>query len=327
MRSYLQLKETSRRAVIGLLFVPGFALWSTAGTAQTVSLDNVTPIALTTSTTQSAISINPSNGNVVIRTANGTYNQCSFPPPVTPTITNFSPTASPVSPSASITLNWNSQNTTSCTPSQGAGTTWPNQGTLQPNGSVSFSAPASATTVTFQLNCFDNNGQSTNATTQVVVQSGGGGGTCTPIYPNGTTSSWATVFNTWPSFGALRRLQVPANGYLAFSFTATATVGQFGTVAAGDFPGDGDGWGQMSISRDPGCFTPANLAPGCIQPAARLPGIGWVNGSSSFSCALTPGQTYWVNFTYGNSTTSGNGPYCPAGPGGCAADVQNQIQD
>lgn len=322
MRSYLQSGKLLHQFVLALLSLATLAPWSGHADAQTVSLDNVSPIALSTSTTLSAVRIDPVTGNVTVRSSAGNYNICTQP--AGPTIGSFAPSSATVAPSTTITLNWTSSNATSCSPSQGGSTIWSSLGTLPASGSQNVTAPAAAGSITFQLNC-TNGAQNVSATTQVAVQTAGG--TCVPIYPNGTTSSWNNVFEPWPAFGVRRRLGVPANGYVAFQFTASFAANQFGTIASGDFPNDGDGVGQMSISRDPGCFTQSQLGSMCLGPVARLPGVGWQNGSTSpFSCALTPGQIYYVNFTYGSGTV-GPGPHCPVGSGGCSADVQNQIQD
>lgn len=322
MRSYLQSGKLLPQFALALLSLATLAPWSRAVDAQTVSLDNVSPITLSTSTTLSAVRIDPQTGNVFVRSSAGTYSSCTLPPG--PTIDSFAPSSTTVPPSSTITLNWASSNTSSCSPSQGPGTNWSSFGTLPADGSQSFTAPATSGSITFQLTC-TNGTQTVTTTTQVAVQSTTG--QCVAIYPNAAASSWDGSFATWPSFGVRRRVQPPANGYLSFSFTATFVAGQFGTIATGDFPNDGDGVGQMSISREQGCFTQSQLGTFCLGPVARLPGVGWQNGSASpFSCALTPGTTYYVNFTYGSGTV-GPGPHCPVGSGGCQADMQNQIQD
>lgn len=322
MRSYLRFGKSFAQFALALPSLAGLLMWSGTVAAQTVTLDNVSPIALNTSTTVSAVRIDPATGNVIVRSAVGTYQQCTQPPG--PAINSFAPSNATVAPSTTITLNWTTTGATSCTPQQGGSTTWSSLGTLPASGSQNVTAPASNGSITFQLTC-SNGAQSTSATTQVAVQTSGG--TCVPLYPNGTTSSWDNVFQAWPAFGVRRRLGVPANGYVAFQFTATFVAGQFGTIASADFPGDGDGYGQMSISRSPGCFNPNELSSTCLGGVQRLPSVSWQNGSASpFSCPLTPGQTYYVNFTYGSSTV-GPGAHCPAGGGACSADVQNQIQD
>ena len=321
MRSYLQFGSQSRQVLLGVLVALG--LCSGAAHAQTVSLDGVSPIALTSSSVQSAVSINASTGNVIVRSSAGNYTSCQFLPPVTPTINNFSPTSSQVAPSSTITLNWSSSNTTSCSPQQGTNI-WASLGTLPTSGSQTINAPATTGTITFQLTCTDGI-QSVSQTTQVNVQQITGN--CQPGYPNGTQSEWNQVFNTWPAYGVRPRVNVPFNGYVSWRFTATSVVGQFGTVATSDYPGDGDGHGQMSISRDPGCFNAAQLGNNCLSPVTRFVSVGWANGAAQFSCSLTPGSSYYVNLTYGSNTSPGSGPYCPQGANGCGADVQNQIQD
>jgi len=76
--------ETRRRLVTWHRFPPTMALvlavvFSSVADAQTVSLDNVPPIALTTSASQGALSLNPATGNVVVRSSAGNYNQCLAP--------------------------------------------------------------------------------------------------------------------------------------------------------------------------------------------------------------------------------------------------------
>ena len=167
--------------------------------------------------------------------------------------------------------------------------------------------------------------QSVSSTTQVQVQAPPSD--CVPIYPNANNSSWAGTFGAWPAFSSGNRISgIPANGYQSWSFVAGSVPGQFGTVVTAGYPDDGDGFAQLSISRTPGCFTAAALGPNCLGVPNRFAGIGWQNGANTSSCALTPGQTYYVNITYG-SGTSGPGPHCPVGSGGCGAYVQNQAQD
>ena len=149
---------------------------------------------------------------------------------------------------------------------------------------------------------------------------------CVPAYPNGVVTLWNATFNTWPSYGVRRSIVPPANGYRALRFTATNQVNQFGSISLTDYPGDGDGFAVLSISREPGCFDQAHLGPNCLIAPARFATIGWINGSSERSCQLTPGQDYYINMTYG-SANSGLGPYCPAGQGNCGADVTSLIQD
>lgn len=329
MSSFPQSANLARACISAMLVLLAFAPWADVAQAQSVFLDGQTTaaFALTTSTTQSAVSIDATTGDVRVRSLNGGI-QCTAV--AAPSITNFSPTSASVLPGSNITLNWSSTNTTSCTPAQGPGTTWASQGTLNPSGSLTFLAPStsSATPITFQLNC--TNGSATvSQTTQVTVQNTNPG-TCTPIYPNGQTASYSGVFGAWPAYQSNRRVFVPANGYVGYEFTATAVANQFGSFTSTDFGSDGDGHGQMSISRVAGCFTPSELAIGCLGAVSRFTSISWRNGTGdAFRCGLTPGQTYYINFTYGSATSPASParPYCPAGSGNCGADIGNIVQD
>lgn len=323
MRCYLQSGAQFRQAMMAALCFVGTALGSVA-VAQTVSLDNVPPITLTSSSTVSAVRIDAQTGNVTVRTQVGNYNQCTAPAPTVPTITSFFPTSGSVSPGATITLNWSSTNTTHCTPQNGSGTIWASLGQLPSSGSQTLTAPASPTQITFQLTCTDGSSSDIETTNVSVQQSGGN---CSPIYPNGTTSEWNSIFGSWPAFGARRRVQIPFNGYLAFRFTTSAVPGDFGSIhALTEIPGSGDGMGIMSISRDPGCFTPASLGQFCYTSPTFTPSIGWTNSQVGASCFVGLGQSWHVNLSFG-ATTSGNGsaPYCPITT--CQVDLASTPQD
>gem|GEM_PF-1077850 len=325
LSSILQTLRTIRSAyAFALAVVAPAVMMTSAIQAQTLSLDNVPAIALSSSSSVSAVSIDPQSGSVIVRSQAGTLNTCSGPAAQVPTINSFTTNLSTVTPGSTITLSWNSSNTTSCTPQQGSGTLWPSLGTLGVSGAQSIAVPSTAGIVAFQLTC-TNGASSDSRTVQVNVQSGGGGGSCPPLFAGSGSSTWAGTFNTWPAYGVRKRLTVPLNAYLAFSFTATGVAGQFGSVVTSDYPGDGDGHGQMSISRDPGCFDQAFLGPRCLSTVSRFVSIGWANGAAQFACSLTPGQQYYVNITYGGTTVAGPAAFCPAGI--CGADIQNQPQD
>lgn len=58
-----------------LLILSASLVWP--ANAQTIVLDNVAPISLSTSASVGALSLDPQTGNVSVRTQLGTYNQCS----------------------------------------------------------------------------------------------------------------------------------------------------------------------------------------------------------------------------------------------------------
>jgi len=147
---------------------------------------------------------------------------------------------------------------------------------------------------------------------------------CTPAFPEASVVAWTDFFYAWPGYGDTERLFVPYNGFIALSFTATQLATAFGSVTTADFPGDGDGIGQMSISRTPGCFDQAHLGENCLSPAGRFASIGWMNRTGPWACNLTPGENYYVNITYGAGPAP-TGAQCPSGI--CGADVIQYVQD
>ncbi len=285
------------------------AFFSTSLAAQTVSLDNVTPIALTASASLSAVTIDPSTGNVIVRSSAGNLTQCTGIP-TGPSIGSFTASAGTVVQGSNFSLSWSSTNTTSCSPSQGSGTQWSSLGTLGTSGSQQLTAPQTAGTITFQLTC-TNGASSVSSTTQVTVQ---------PVEnPNCTAPGAGDLgeFNgtfgiAWPAYNDKIRQFIVNGHYLSLHFTATASPTQFGTINTTGFPGDGDGNGVVSISPTPGCFNAALLGERCVSPLSTYPGVSWTNGQSAFACRLTPGGSYNVNLYF---------PDCPSGT--CGRDFGN----
>lgn len=290
-----------------------------AGLAQSLFLDNVPGIALTSAVGQSAVSIDPATGNVTVRSSAGNLNECSSTAPPSPQITSFFASPNPVQTSGSFSVSWTSTNTTSCTPSQGTAA-WAAQGTLGTSGTVNgLVAPASAQNVNFRLTC-------TNGSTSVFqdfvlqVQSGGGGGSCTAQWsPN--IVGWSGVFQTaFPSHpGGAARVSVSSGTTISAQFVASSPGAQFGTISSAGFPGDGEGMGLLSISTSAGCFNQAQLGSNCLSELKSYPVISWRIGASSTQCQLTQGATYFLNFTFGSATSPGSGPYCVTG--NCARDL------
>lgn len=270
--------------------------------AQNLSLDNVPAIALTASSTTSAVSIDAATGNVILRSSTGNLNECTAPN-TAPVINSFGVSPSSVQVNSAFSISWSSTNTTSCTPSGGTGTGWAGLGTLSSSGTQNLTAPATPTTVSFTLTC-TNGTQNVNQQTSLTVTSGGGGGgggSCTPPSANGSTSQWnSTLGSTWPSFNDVLRLNIGANQWVALQFTASASATQFGTFSSSHYPGDGDGAGQVSISasNQAGCFTQSVLGTNCISGVLDLPGVSWSNQASAFACKLTPGTTYFMNVQF-----------------------------
>jgi len=146
-------------------------------------------------------------------------------------------------------------------------------------------------------------------------------GPCIPAYPNGFVVSWnGTYGNPWPSYNAALLAYPPFEGVLSLAFTPAPMAEQFGTVITFDFQGDARGLAQLSISAAPGCFRAPLLQPNCLSPVAIAPELDWSNSPISDRCWLTPGQTYYLNLTFGGTPAPGM-PGCPLG--GCATELRN----
>lgn len=118
-------------------------------------------------------------------------------PGTTPLINWFYPGLATAVVGTPITLYWSSSNSTSCSPSQGAGTVWSSLGTLPAGGLRSFPAPQATGFITFELSC-TNGAQTVVKTAQINVNA------------NATPTASLTVQMTAPSCdGALRPHQVP----------------------------------------------------------------------------------------------------------------------
>lgn len=282
--------------------------------AQTVTLDNVPPFNLSTSTTSSAVAIDPVSGHVVVRSAAGNLVSCSASGGA-PVINSFTSNPTSVNVNGTFRLSWSSSNTTSCSPQLGGSTLWSSLGTLPSSGFQDLTAPGTAQTITFQLTC-TNGSQTVNQQTSLTVTAGGGGGgSCQP--PAGYTVSgptaWTGVFPTpWPSYNAVNRQCISNGQIVSLEFNASSSPTQFGTISTSGFPGDGGGMGRFSISTEPGCFDGNHVPATCIGAIADLPGVSWTNGSSTFVCDLTPGQRYYLNFYF---------PTCSSGT--CCRDMGN----
>lgn len=144
---------------------------------------------------------------------------------------------------------------------------------------------------------------------------------CVPAYPNGYSDTWAGSFRSaWPSYNGVLILYPPFDGAFSLAFVAPAVSGHYGTIITADFPGDGEGVAQLSISSTPGCFDTAQLSPNCVSTVERTPELDWSHSGIPGRCLLTPGQTYYVNLTFGGVPSPGM-PGCPWG--GCATELRN----
>lgn len=146
---------------------------------------------------------------------------------------------------------------------------------------------------------------------------------CTPpLGMTGSIDEFSARVGPWPSYNLPKKLWIGSGQYLALRFTASSTIGQYGTFdGSGGFPGDGGGEAIMSISEVAGCFDTTRLAQGCYAGPAPYPGISWITGANGFPCQLRPGASYYLNITFGPLDAGGS---CPAGL--CARDFANVQQ-
>ncbi len=301
---------------------------SASAHAQLLQLDNVTPpIPLISSSTTSAVQIDPATGNVTVRSSTQNLTQCSGQTQNPAEITSFSITPSSVLTNGAFTVSWSAINTNAgnpCQPSGGGPTAWGSEGVLPASGSRNYNAPGGAQTINFTLTCAGPGG-SDQETRTLTVTTNGGGGNCTAPFPV-NQANWSQWWSTpFPSHPGGRRQWIATQGNIdSIVFVASSATNQFGSIAASGFPGDGEGAMQMSISTTPGCYTAANLGPNCLSPVSSTASVGWAIGSSQFSCALTPGSTYYLNLTFGNANGPGSGPFCVTGA--CGRDISSLNQ-
>lgn len=241
--------------------------------------------------------------------------------------------ASAVPVSSTFTLSWSSTGTTGCTPSGGAGTSWASLGPQATNDSVQLTAPASAASnVAFQLTCASSGSPVSDS--ELISFTDGLDCSNVPLPPgiNGFSQRvWSSEYgnpfpmpySANPDFGI-----IPGQG-LRFAITPTIPVG-------GQTPNGGVLFnehnttpkaGFMTISRCPGDFRldVLNVPAGCAlgqctnQCHTGSEAQGQQNlkfrmvGSQAGWCHLIPGQQYYVNIHFGNTTPGPDGAFC-AGP-------------
>ncbi len=296
----------TRSSIIGLL-----SLIAVPACAQNLILDSVPAIQLSTSSTQSAVQIDPATGNVTVRSQVGNLTSCTGSAPSPPVINTFQPNVSSVTPNSPFSLSWTSTNATSCSPSLGT-TTWGGLGTLPTNGTQPLTAPASTGNITFRLTC-TNGTSSVSRDTTIEVSSGGGGGNCTPPVPTINEATWSGIFNGQPfPLNNPTTINISSGAIEAISFVASGSIQPFGF-----FTSQGAALGNVraSISTVRGCFTAASLGSNCLQDFQNQVGLSWqAGGSSAVACVLNVGTTYYLNL-------QGD-----AACGNCTREFDSQVQ-
>ena len=269
--------------------------WTVNGTQQTQAL----------STNDTAIAINPADGTAAVKTGG-----------VGPTVSiNFGGGANnnQIAINGNFTVSWSTQNMgtgVTCAPTGGIGS-WSTA--TAASGTLNLTAPASAQSINFTLNCSGTGGAANNTAALTVVTSAGcpspnlnGApivGTITPF-----VSLYGTPFPGTPSASA--SLNFTVGTYTAYQFVAPASTPQDGFFELTLTPNSGAGGPAGSLGVCPGVIN-SNLNSG-DRECAPVPGkanVTWtlrtvLGGPSSFRCLLTPGQTYYLNLAFAACTSS-----------------------
>ena len=239
---------------------------------------------------------------------------------------SLSPT-SPINPGASVTVNWSSENATSCS-ANGTFPGWPGGKATSGSQTITTSTSLAPGTYSLTLTCANAGGTSLAAQTSIVVESG------TPSACTGDRApppglqrasacllgnessadcrSYASVFNGLPGTTNLRFFGPPAGSFVAMQI-GPATIPAAATVdiTRGELQGQ---WADYrpgpfiwSISTCPGDFNEAAITAesgeGCIgsSPTGLPPRFGGSNWTSSLvRCGLSSGTRYYFNVLYTN---------------------------
>lgn len=238
---------------------------------------------------------------------------CGSTTPVPPTVT-VTPATAAIDLGNSQTISWTSNNADSCSKS-GA---WSGAASL--NGSETVT-PASTGTFTYTITCTNNDG-STSDSSIISVTDSNVPAFCSNIptfgltrhdqvqklianiptvvpaltYQNLTAETWPGQINNKTHFG------IGAFKYVALRFVAGTGSGQHFFEAGSPSLGPAAGY-VLKISQCPGDFThniPFDADTFFCQKEGSAVGINWSSTSTSGSCKLTPGVTYYLNVAHGS---------------------------
>lgn len=204
-------------------------------------------------------------------------------------IVSFAASPATLDEGSVTTLNWTTQNASSCTASGGTGG-WSGSSISVPNGSKAITV-TTAGTYTFTLTCFDAAGGQDVVTTVVTANSVG---QCAASPLSGTVMDWSTFWLVnWPKPGYDNRFaSVPRYGYLALEFNTgnIVTSGKIFTVETTQT----DGLRLGAISECPGDFdVPAQ----CSYIWGVGGGLSWATNGTT-GCQLSPNTTYYFSVTF-----------------------------
>jgi hypothetical protein len=276
-------------------------MYSTANAQIQIVIDNQT---IPTEDIESIV-ILPNSNLISVTTAvaySVTKTDSAPPAPDAVVISSFSAAPSTVVVNELTTLNWTTQNATSCTPSRGAAG-WNTKTIAVPNGSDSFRI-ANANTYTFTLTCTGTNGDEAVRNLTVIVNepSPDPDPTPTPSVTVCETAPLAGVNDTWVNFWGVnfpnpgysnKNDIIPRSGYVSYEFNTGTVIDSGLIVTVGNTLTSGVRLG--AISECPGQF---DVAPECDHVWGLGGGITWASNGKSGACQLKPNTTYYLNLTF-----------------------------
>jgi hypothetical protein len=242
------------------------------------------------------------NSNLISVTTSVEYTVAkvnSVPPaPDAVVISSFSAAPSTVVVNELTTLNWTTQNATSCTPSRGAAG-WNTKTIAVPNGSASFRI-ANANTYTFTLTCTGTSGDEAVRNLTVTVNEPAPDPKTTVC----ETSPLAGVNDTWVNFWGVnfpnpgyanKNDIIPRSGYVSYEFNTGTVIDSGLIVTVGNTLTSGVRLG--AISECPGQF---DVARECDHVWGLGGGISWATNGKTGACQLKSNTTYYLNLTFTN---------------------------
>ena len=227
-------------------------------------------------------------------------------------ITSFTATPTTISEGGSTTLNWTTQNASSCTASNGTGG-WSALNISVPNGTADITI-STVGNYTFTLTCSDISGGQDVVSSVVIVESAGEACSATPL--SGNIETWKSFWLVdFPKPGYDNRYgTVPRFGYLALEFNTGSVVstGKLYTVETTIT----DGVRLGAISQCPGDF---DVAPECDYSWGIGGGLTWAT-DGGLGCQLDPNTTYYFNLTYTDGVVPSTST-CSSSP--CITTIQH----
>lgn len=205
-----------------------------------------------------------------------------------------------------LTLQWASQNTLSCSGSAN----WPNSISLNSTGTQTISVPNINADRQYTLSCAGLI-EGDNVSDTVVVSVTQPQQVCNPSLVSGQKVAWVNVFGeSWPKPNNKRiRRAIPEKGYLAVEFNTgqIKSAGYFSNIEASGTPG-------YRIGAISSCAGDFEVSKECKFTWGGEGGIVWETSGLTGYCTLKPNTTYYWNMTFTDGKSSNTsrcvGSYC-----------------